>query len=110
MGGDVCRYQRERAGLPGATRFSELVALFEQDHLPETAKGTQDAYRDSLKPIRAFFSGPCLHALYGVALPPFHGAPPTRTWRAAQRDPYALVRLVTVPPPLLSPRPKSGTG
>lgn len=46
---------RKAAGAPGPCRFSELLAQFEAEELPTLAPGTQDAYRDSFKPIRAYF-------------------------------------------------------
>jgi site-specific recombinase XerD len=57
---DKCReleegHRRRSLGLPDAIAFSELLALFERDTVPTLAKGTQDAYRDSLKPIRQYF-------------------------------------------------------
>lgn len=47
--------ERRRRGLPGGIRISDLLELFEREQLPPLAKGTRDAYRDSLKAIRQFF-------------------------------------------------------
>lgn len=47
--------ERVRTGLPTAVRCSELFANFERDWLPALARGTREAYRDSLKPIRQYF-------------------------------------------------------
>ncbi|MGQ0641207.1 MAG: tyrosine-type recombinase/integrase [Gemmatimonadaceae bacterium] len=46
---------RRRGGLPGVVSCSALFDLFERDELPARAKGTRDAYRDSLRPIRTYF-------------------------------------------------------
>src|SRR5438045_9705778 len=46
---------RRGHGLPSTIRCSELFDRFERQDLPALAKGTQDAYRDSLKSLRAFF-------------------------------------------------------
>jgi integrase len=43
---------RLRSGLPGTVRCS---ALFERNELPARARGTQEAYRDSLGPLRTYF-------------------------------------------------------
>jgi hypothetical protein len=42
-------------GEAGDCTFSEPLRQFETIELPTLAKGTQDAYRDSFKPIRAYF-------------------------------------------------------
>ena len=42
-------------GLVVGVRVSELLTYFETERLPRLAPGTQRAYRDSLKPIRAYF-------------------------------------------------------
>jgi integrase/recombinase XerD len=41
--------------LPVNVRFSSLLDYFEGQKLPRLAPGTQEAYRDSLKPIRTYF-------------------------------------------------------
>ncbi|HKW10042.1 MAG TPA: hypothetical protein VJO33_06660, partial [Gemmatimonadaceae bacterium] len=46
---------RARAGIEGVRRISALLTDFEAEALPPLAKGAADAYRDSLKPIRAYF-------------------------------------------------------
>lgn len=46
---------RLRSGLPGIVRCSALFDVFERNELSARAKGTQDAYRDSLGPLRAYF-------------------------------------------------------
>jgi len=46
---------RLRSGLPGTVRCSALFDVFERNELPARAKGTQDAYRDSLGPLRTYF-------------------------------------------------------
>ncbi|GAC1613801.1 MAG: site-specific integrase [Gemmatimonadaceae bacterium] len=47
--------ERRAVGLPGAIRCSELFDLFERQQLPTVSRGTQEAYLDSLKPIRSYF-------------------------------------------------------
>lgn len=42
-------------GLPRRSRVSELLDKFEREVLPTLSAGTQRSYRDSLKPLRAFF-------------------------------------------------------
>jgi integrase/recombinase XerD len=46
---------RHGHGLPSALTCSALFDRFERQELPALAEGTQDAYRDSLKPIRGYF-------------------------------------------------------
>ncbi len=47
--------KREAGGLPGRVRFSVLVRKYETEEMPDKARGTQRAYRDSLKPIKSYF-------------------------------------------------------
>lgn len=46
---------RAADGLPVGVTFTDLLGHFERERLPLVAKGTADAYQDSLKPIRAYF-------------------------------------------------------
>jgi hypothetical protein len=48
--------QRKTEGLPDALSFSALVAEFERDELPTLSAGTQAAYQDSFKVLRAYFA------------------------------------------------------
>lgn len=48
-------HERQFAGLPDVITISALVAEFVSQELPMLAKGTRDAYEDSLKPIRRYF-------------------------------------------------------
>ncbi len=47
--------QRRATGLPGPISVSALLRRFEEEKLPLLAVGTQQSYRDSLKPIWRFF-------------------------------------------------------
>lgn len=47
--------KREALGLAKDIRVSALLELFTMQKLPELAPGAQDAYEDSLKPIRKYF-------------------------------------------------------
>jgi integrase len=47
--------KRRRDGLPGQFSFSELVALFKSQELPQLAPGTQQAYLESLIAIDLYF-------------------------------------------------------
>jgi integrase len=46
---------RRGQGLPSTIACSVLFDRFERQDIPALAPGAQDAYRDSLKPIRAYF-------------------------------------------------------
>ena len=46
---------RTAAGLPTAIACGALFDVSERQELPTLARGTPDAYRDSLKPLRAYF-------------------------------------------------------
>ena len=47
---------RRQKGLPGRVRLSALFDEFERDGLPAVSPGTQRSYRDSLKPLRTYFT------------------------------------------------------
>lgn len=49
--------KRRRVGLPGQSLFSEVVALFKQQELPQLAAGTQQAYLESIVAIELYFIG-----------------------------------------------------
>jgi integrase len=49
------RAGREELGLPQPVTFSALLSRYEAEELPGLAPGARAAYRDSLKPFRAFF-------------------------------------------------------
>jgi site-specific recombinase XerD len=49
------QHARRVDGLAVGVRTSDLLAYFETERLPRLAPGTQRTYRDSLKPIRAYF-------------------------------------------------------
>src|SRR5574341_906444 len=49
------QHQRRTDGLPVGLHMADLLKYFETERLPRLAPGTRDAYRDSLKPIRAYF-------------------------------------------------------
>ena len=74
---------RRAAGLPEAVRVSALLATFEEHELPGLAPGTQRSYRDSLKPIRAYFVGQLGDPLV-TAVHAKHVAG-SLTWRRAHR-------------------------
>ncbi len=48
--------ERRRQGFPGRIKMSALFDEFERDQLPALSDGTQRSYRDSLKPLRAYFT------------------------------------------------------
>lgn len=48
---------RRGQGLPSTLACAALFDRFERQDIPALAPGAQDAYRDSLKPIRAYFVG-----------------------------------------------------
>ena len=49
------QHERQTDGLAVGVRIGDLIAYFEAERLPRLAPGTQRTYRDSLKPIRAYF-------------------------------------------------------
>lgn len=48
--------ERRAAGMVTGIPMSELFAKFEQDELPVLSKGASEAYADSLKPIKQYFT------------------------------------------------------
>src|SRR5690348_10086736 len=48
-------HKRTLSGFESGVRFSALLDRFERDVLPALAQGTQNAYRDSTKVLRAYF-------------------------------------------------------
>jgi integrase/recombinase XerD len=48
-------HERQFAGLPHVITISALISEFVTQELPQLAKGTREAYEDSLKPIRKYF-------------------------------------------------------
>jgi integrase/recombinase XerD len=48
-------HERAALGLPTAPPVSELLRLVEAEEFPALARGTREAYADSLKPIRSYF-------------------------------------------------------
>ena len=46
---------READGVPVGLRTSDLLTYFERERLPLPAQGTQDAYKDSPRPIKAYY-------------------------------------------------------
>ena len=48
--------ERKLAGQVTGLRMSELVERFVQDELPLLSRGAREAYEDSLKPIRTYFT------------------------------------------------------
>lgn len=49
------REARSRRGLPLEVRFSLAIDVFRTQLLPRLARGTQEAYEDSLKPLTRYF-------------------------------------------------------
>ncbi len=49
------QFDRQAHGFAGPTRMSELLDRFEREELPTKSRGCQEAYADSLKPIRCYF-------------------------------------------------------
>ena len=96
---------RTRRGLSAGVAVSALFELFETQELPPLAKGTQDAYRDSLKAIRFYFLGelgdPALERIHAKHISGFLAwrrvnridGPATVSNRTLQKDRAVLHRI-----------------
>src|SRR4051794_37316512 len=51
------QHARRVAGYQASLRFSELLDAFEREDLPTLAPGAQEAYGDTIAPVRDYFVG-----------------------------------------------------